>query len=122
MSAATMESKTPPTNPNRPANWDDHQKEKSQRKEARDKRRKEMRKYLDPEMASRAEAKKPLYEWLVTASISRQNSKGRIETKDYEESVLAQTETTAWALFCDKIGVWPGPHDCEREIKQLGKV
>lgn len=114
--------KAPPRSPHLPADWEAHEADKARRKAAREKRKANLRRCLDPETAKTFEARKPLYEWRVKCTYTRPDPKGRMQTHTREHQVIGQTETDAWALFCDLIGVWPGPHNCDREIEQLGQI
>ena len=118
----------PPSNlkslsqPYSPADVDFHASDLAARQAARDSRRATNRACLDPVVAGQHEARKPLYEWLVECTYSRQNSKGRIETVAASDKVMAQNESDAWAIFCDKRGVWPGRRDSDLKITQLEKA
>ncbi len=122
MATETQEAAKAPTNPFTPTVWEDHQADIKARAEARTERRKELRRYLDPDVAKSAEARKPLYEWKVSCEYSRRNAKGRMETHRHTEQVIAQNETDAWAMSCDKLEVMIGPHEGDREIKKLNKI
>jgi hypothetical protein len=104
------------------ANLDDHESRVKEIVGNQTRRTKESRRYLDPEYATRMEARKPLYEWDVSCTYSRQNAKGKLETKTEKLRVAGQTEADAWAIFCDKIGAWPGPKTCERTIERREKI
>lgn len=121
MASATVESKAI-ADPYAPANIAEYEADKTKRKADQDARRPEMRRCLDPEYAARKEARKPLYEWEVECTYSRQDDKGRMVTKSPKEKVIAQNEADAWALFCDKIGDYPSPLDSDRTFKRLDKI
>ena len=110
------------TQPYMPSAREDHPAELERRAKAREARRGELRKCLDPEVAARFETRKPEYEWTINCTYTRPNSKGRLVGHAVNEKVIAQTEADAWAMVCDKIGAWPGPKDCERVITRGDKV
>jgi hypothetical protein len=108
--------------PFQPADLDAHEADKIRRAAEREKKKPLLNRCLDPEFASQAEARKPLYEWEVEATYTRKNEKGRMEERNPKEKILAQTEQDAWALFCDKLGDRIGPHEGTHSIEQLKKV
>lgn len=122
MAVKAQDTQSTPADPYRPAIWSDHASDKTERQAERDRRRAEARRALDPEYAAQAEARKPLYEWKVACTYSRPNAKGKMETISASHQVIAQDEKTAWALYCDKIGVSPGRHSCDLRIEQLNKI
>lgn len=64
------------------------------------------------------EAAKPRYTYEVSCTYHRPNRKGHLEEHSRKETVRAQNESEAWALFCDKVGVWPSRQASEVKIKQ----
>lgn len=113
----------PTVNPYAPAVIQDHQSDQQLREEERAKNRKTLRKCLDPVVAKSFEARKPLYEFEVTAVYDRPNEKGRLVEHSQKNKVIAQNEADAWAMFCDLLGgELLSPKNCERTIKKLGKI
>jgi hypothetical protein len=39
-----------------------------------------------------------------------------------EEVVVAQSESDAWAMFCDKLGTWPSRRQAKPVIKKLSQI
>jgi len=113
---------SPLANPTTPVEWDDYTAEKVERQVARDKRHKELRKCLDPEYAERMEKRKAVYTFLVDCTWNEKDDKGRHQTKTAKHEFMAQNETDAWAMFCDKIKHWPSRSACDFTIKNLGKA
>ncbi len=108
--------------PYKPVDIGEHEANMERMRAEQEKQSKTLRKHLNPEFASRSEAKKPLYEWAVSCIVSEKNKKGIWSDKTYKGQVVAQNRDDAWSMFCDSIEHWPGPRDCNREIKQLEKI
>lgn len=99
---------------------DSHQENLEKRRAAREKNRKIQLACLDAEVAARHEAMKPVYDFEVKVTFRRPDSRGRMQAISETRMVSAKNDSEAWAKFCDSIGAWPSPHNCEvREIKQL---
>ena len=108
--------------PYAPADTDKHDRDMRMRKEVMDKKRPHLRKCLDPEYAAQNEARKPTFDFEVSCNYDRRNAKGRLESVKESRVIIAQNESDAWAMFCDKIEAWPGPHTCDRTIKKMELV
>lgn len=119
---ATKPTTVPLPQPNVPANWDDHQARLAEIQKKHHAGRREAMRCLDHEYAARVIARKPLYEWKVTCSYTRRNAKGKMQTYDESDQVIAHNEQDAWAMFCDKVGISIGPHAGDRTIKRLEKI
>lgn len=105
-----------------PPRMEDHQADLARRDAERHKNRPKLLKCLDPSTAAEYEKNKPLYEWRVECSIFRPaRGKDRAKTERFDEQVVAQNESDAWAMFCDKIGEYPSRRDCRPTITQLQK-
>lgn len=62
----------------------------------------------DPTVARQWEDRKPDYEWSVEVSIPRPaRGNQKYYREKFSETVVAQNEADAWAMFCDRIGEWP---------------
>lgn len=107
---------------NVPPSLDAHQTDMARRDADRQAKRPKMLRCLDPATAAEYEKNKPLYEWKIECSIFRPASgKKRARTEQINEQVVAQTESDAWSLFCDKIGEYPSRRDCRPTITRLEK-
>lgn len=104
-----------------PASWEDHQAELTARRKAREAKRKVLLECCDATYAARLEAQKPTYEWQVECTVRRPDGKGRIKAIEHKAKVVAQSETDAWAVFCDSVQDWPSPTTCDRKITKVGK-
>lgn len=117
--SSTAPNYDPIAKPMTEVNWDQHQANLAKRRAAREKNRPVHLKCLEAEHAARFEATKPTFEFDVRAVFRRPDVRGRLQTISETRVITAQSENDAWAKFCDSIGSWPNPRDCQREIKQL---
>lgn len=100
-----------------PVDLDAHKKEKAHQQARIDEMREEHLKCLHPAYAAQKEHEKPVYKWTVTAKWLGPHD-DVLSHLNAEETVVAQNEATAWAIFCDKIGCWPSRRDAKPIIKR----
>jgi hypothetical protein len=94
-----------------------YEAEKARRQQDRDAKRELLRECLNPVVAARMEMRKPLYRWTVSAQWLGANNDS-VTKFEAEEVVVAQSEADAWALFCDRIGMWPSRRDARPVLKR----
>lgn len=97
---------------------DAHQADLARRQAEMDSQREELIKCCNPFYARQRELQKPVFVWTIEADwYSAHPDQGMINfTK--KSSVVAQNEQAAWAMFCDKIGVWPSRRDAKVKFKR----
>jgi hypothetical protein len=100
---------------------DAHEADKKRRQAEHDANREELLKCLNPAYAAMKEAQKPQYKWTVSASWNGPHD-GEMSHINASETVIAQDEADAWAMFCDKIGCWPSRRDAKPVIKRGARV
>lgn len=76
---------------------------------------------LDWETAKRHEARKPVFDFEVSADI-RTPSKRGLQVKKETLRVQAANETEAWAKFCDSVGAWPSRRGINLQVEKLGEA
>lgn len=95
-----------------------HRKDMDRRQAERDARRPELLLCCNPAYASRRELEKPQFVWTVDVEwYSLHPQKGPVNFHR-KMNVVAQTESDAWALWCDKNEVWPSPRDVKVTFKK----
>ena len=121
MAIATAEKRQ--TLPEGVTDMEAHQADKARRKAERDARRSIMRACMDPDVAKRYEAQKPMYEWDISCEVMETDAKtGKRKFVKLNRKVYGMNEHDAWATFCTQEGRYPSPHSCNREIKQLKRL
>ena len=99
-----------------------HLADKAKRQARHDEMAPELQRCLDPKYAAQKELEKPAYKWTVKVKWLGRDQDGELLNVDSEQTVTAQNETDAWAMFCDKIGAWPSPLSVKRTITRGEKM
>jgi hypothetical protein len=85
-----------------PIDLDEHKAELERLREQQAKASRRVLHCSDPKIAAAYENKKPVYLFNVHLKWERIGRKRSYEVLEFEETVAAQNERDAWALFCDK--------------------
>lgn len=103
-----------------PPNIDEHNADMARRAAELAKARPLMLDCLDPTQAKYYEDRKPLYEWRIEVPIFRRAvGAAPAYMQKFDETVVAQSDGDAWAMFCDKIREWPGRRDAGPKITRM---
>ncbi|MCC7474272.1 MAG: hypothetical protein IT425_02655 [Pirellulales bacterium] len=90
-----------------PVAWEEHQADLERRRKERDAKREELLKCCNATYAASREMEKPLYEFSVSARWMGAGDGGISFVEAGPIKVIAQSEHSAWASFCDSIREYP---------------
>ena len=98
----------------------EHQERMAKKRAERDKRLPELIACLDAEQAANVENQKRKFRFEVKCTVQQNDPKlKRAVPVDIVGQVDAQSESDAWAIFCDKFKIRTGPRHCNRQIRCL---
>lgn len=87
----------------------DHAADLKRRAAEREGKRDLLERCLDAKFAAKCESEKPNYRWTVEAKWTGpdRDAGDRMTKISSKQTVIAQNEADAWAMFCDEIGHYP---------------